>query len=86
MKKERIEKKRLTHDQPFLGIISQKSMNSQVIHEELELMTYRFIFLRCLHMIHLMRIASTFTPILVGKFDLETVYRIMQINAIPAVK
>ena len=72
---ERIKKKRLTHDQSFPGLASEKSINDRVDLESLEPLIYGFMFMRVIHMIHAMRLNHPNTAILLCKFDLASAYR-----------
>ena len=53
---DRIKKKRLTHDQSFPGLVSDKSINDRVDLKSLEPLIYGYMFLRVIHMIHGMRL------------------------------
>ena len=83
---ERIKKKRLTHDQSFPGLLSEKSINDRVHLESLEPLIYGFMFLRVIHMIHAMRLKHPNIVILLCKFDLASAYRRMYISAQTAPK
>ena len=49
---KRIKKKRLTHNQYFPGLASEKSINDRVDLETLEPLIYGFMFMRVIHIIH----------------------------------
>ena len=83
---ERIRKKRLTHDQSFQGLSSEKSINERVDKDTLEPLIYGFMFMRMIHMIHAMRWAHPTIHILICKFDLASAYRRMHLNAGTAIK
>ena len=85
-KGERIEKKRLTHNQYFPGIASKESINSQTKTEELEPVLYGIMLLRLLRIIHAYTLHAPSTPIFVGKYDLELAYCRLHMNTTSAVK
>ena len=85
-KGERIMKKRLTHDQSFPGLSSDQSINNRVDTDTLEPLIYGFMFMRVMHMIHVMRWAHPNIHILICKFDLASAYRRMHLSAQMAAK
>ena len=85
-KGDRIEKKRLTHDQSFKGLKSNESINDRLDEEKLEPLIYGYMFSRFLHMIHAMRLAHPFLVILICKYDLDSAYRRMHLNSASAAK
>ena len=85
-KDKRVENKRLTHNQSFPGIASSKSIKSLVSHEELEAMIYGFMFIKMMHIIHAMQFAFPNIEILVSKYDLDSAYGRLHMNALPAAK
>ena len=85
-KGERIEKKRLTHDQSFPGLASEQSINARVNTDTLEPLIYGFMFMRVIHMIHAMRWAYPNIHIILCKFDLASAYRRMHLSAHTAAK
>ena len=85
-KGERIEKKRLTHDQSFKGLKSNESINDRLDVEKLEPLIHGYMFSRLLHMIHAMRLAHPSLVILICKYDLDSAYRRMHLNSVSAAK
>ena len=83
---DRIEKQRLTHDQSFMGLESGVSINDNTDEDKLEPLIYGFMFIRLIHMIHAMRLAYPSVAILLCKYDLDSAYRRMHMNAASAAK
>ena len=83
---DRVEKQRLTHDQSFLGLASEQSINNRVETETLEPLIYGYMFVRVLRMIHAMRWAFPTVCIFLYKYDLASAYRRMHLHADTAKK
>ena len=82
----KVQKKRLTHDQSFQGLASGISLNEQVVTSELEPLIYGHMFLRICHMIHAMRFYNPGIHILMFKVDLDSAFRRMHLSSTAAAK
>ena len=76
----KVQKKRLTHDQSFQGLASGISLNEQVVTSELEPLIYGHMFLRICHMIHAMRFHNPGIHIIMFKVDLDSAFRRMHLS------
>ena len=76
----------MTHGQSFIGLGSNISINDNTDEDKLEPLIYGFMFIRLIHMIHAMRMAFPYVAILLCKYDLDSAYRRMHMNAASAVK
>ena len=83
---EHINKKCVTHDQSFQGLVLERSINNIVDITTLEPLIYRLMFMRVVHVIHAMQWAYLDIHILIYKLDLVSAYRQMHISAKTAAK
>lgn len=80
-KGEIIASNRVTHDLSFPGKISNSSVNSRTIMDELEPCKYGHMLLRTIYYIIALRIRNPNLPIMLQKIDFKSAYRRQHLNA-----
>jgi hypothetical protein len=81
---EFIDKKRITHDLSFPGLISEQSVNSRLIKDKMEPCMFGHTLLRIIHYIVNLRSRYPSKKIWLRKEDLKSAYRRMHLSAASA--